>query len=81
MQHRMPTFPQYFLDILNKHVPIKKKYIRVNQNNFITRKLNKAIMKRSELHNIFPTEKSEVSRKAYNIQRNYCVNLLKKTKR
>ena len=59
----------------------KKKYIRANQSNFMTRKLSKAIMKRSKLRNRFLKEKSEASRKAYNIQRNYCVNLLKKTKR
>ena len=59
----------------------KKMYIRANQSNFMTRKLSKAIMKRSKLRNRFLKEKTEASRKAYNIQRNYCVNLLKKTKR
>ena len=59
----------------------KKKYIRANQSNFMTGKLSKAIMKRSKLRNRFLKEKSEASRKAYNIQRNYCVNLLKKTKK
>ena len=59
----------------------KKKYIRANQSNFMTGKLSKAIMKRSKLRNRFLKEKSEASRKAYNIQRNYSVNLLKKTKR
>ena len=59
----------------------KKKFIRANQGNFTTRKLSKAIMKRSKLRNRFLKEKTEASRKAYNIQRNYCVNLLRKTKR
>ena len=59
----------------------KKKYIRANQSNFMTGKLSKAIMKRSKLRNRFLKEKTEASRKAYNIQRKYCVNLLKKTKR
>ena len=47
----------------------------------MTGKLSKAIIKRSKLRNWFLKEKSEASRKACNIQRNYCVNLLKKTKR
>ena len=47
----------------------------------MTEKLSKAIMKRSKLRNRFLKEKREVSRKAYNKQRNYCVNLLRKTKR
>ena len=81
MQHEYQHFLNIFLDILNKHAPIKKKYIRANQSNFMTRKLSKAIMKRSKLRNRFLKEKSETSRKAYNIQRNYCVNLLRKSKR
>ena len=47
----------------------------------MTRKLSKAIMKRYKLRNRSLKEKTEASRKVYNIQRNYCVNLLKKTKR
>ena len=38
-------------------------------------------MKRSKLHNSFLKEKSEVFRKAYTTQRNYRINLLRKTKR
>ena len=38
-------------------------------------------MKKSKLRNRFLKEKTEASRKVYNIQRNYCVNLLKKAKR
>ena len=37
-------------------------------------------MKRSKLRNRFLKEKSEVSRTAYTTQRNYCINLLRKTK-
>ena len=47
----------------------------------MTGKLSKAIMKRYKLHNRFLKEKGEVSRKAYNIQRIYCVNNLEKIKR
>ena len=76
---------QHFLNIfrffLNKHAPVKKKSIRTNKSNFMTRKLSKAFTKRSKLCNRFLKEKSEVSRKAYTTQRNYCVNLLRTTKR
>ena len=58
-------FLNIFLDILNKHAPIKKKYIRANQSNFMTGKFSKAIMKRSKLCNRFPKEKCEASKKAY----------------
>ena len=60
---------------------LKKSISEANQSNFITRKLSKAVMKRSKLRNRIMKEKSEASRKAYNIQRNYCANLLKKSKR
>ena len=73
-------FFNIFSDILNKHALIKKKYIRANQSNFMKEKLSKVIMKRPKLRSRLLKEKSEVSRKAYNIQRNYRVNLLKKTK-
>ena len=61
-QHSIPLF---FLDNLNKHAPIKKRYITANESNFMTRQLSKAIMKRSKLRNRFLKEKSEVSRKGY----------------
>ena len=38
-------------------------------------------MKKSKLRHRLLKEKSEVSRKGYTTQRNYCVNLLTKTKR
>ena len=47
----------------------------------MTGKLSKAIIKRSKLRNRFLKEKTEASRKVCNIQRNYCVKLLKKSKR
>ena len=53
---------------------LSRKSISANQSNFMTRELSKAIMKRSKLHNRFLKEKSEVSRKAYTTQRNYCVH-------
>ena len=47
----------------------------------MTKDLNKAIMKRSKLHNTFLKEKSDSARKAYTSQRNLCVNLSRKTKK
>ena len=50
----------------------------------LRRELSKAIIKRFKLRNTsnrFLKEKSEDSRKAYTTQRDYCVNLLRETKR
>ena len=66
---------------MNKHAPIKKKYLRANQEEFMFKELNKAIMTRSRLHNKHLEEKSSNSKIAYDKQRNYCVNLLRRTKK
>ena len=39
--------------IFNKHVPIKRKYIRVNKAPFMSKDLHRAILKRSKLRNKF----------------------------
>ena len=64
--------------VLEKHAPTKKKYVRANQAPFITKTLNKEIMKRSRLRNKFLNTKSDIDRKAYHKQRNYVVSLLRK---
>ena len=47
----------------------------------MTPNLLRAIMIRSKLHDKFLKEKGEVSGRAYTKQRNYCINLLRKTKK
>ena len=74
-------FLNIFIEILNKHAPMKIKYLRANQGKFMTKDLLKAIMKRSRLRNKFLRDRTEMSRKEYKKQRNFCVNLLKKAKK
>ena len=73
-------FLNIFIEILNKHAPIKKKYLRANQGEFMSKELNKAIMTRSRLRNKYLKDKSADSKIAYDKQRNYWVNLLRRTK-
>ena len=75
------SFTKIFIDTLNKHAPIKKKYILANYANFVTKALRKAIMLRSRLRNIFLKEKSLESKKAYNKQRHICVKMVKRAKK
>ena len=42
-----------FLKKLNKHAPLKKKFLRHNNKPFTTKDLRKQIMIRSKLRNIF----------------------------
>ena len=69
------------IDSLNKHAPLKRKYLRTNHSNFITKELSKAIMQRSKLRNLYlkvrPNENKIRSKK----QRNISVSLLRKAKR
>ena len=77
----LTNFTKIFKDNLNKHAPIKKKLIRENHANFVTKDLRKALMLRSRLQNIFLKERSLESKKAYKKQRNNFVKMVKKAKR
>ena len=74
-------FVSIFMDIFNRHAPLKFKYIRANDNPFMTKQLRKAIMLRSKLHNNFYKDRTMQSHIAYKRQRNVCTSLLKKIKR
>ena len=69
-------FHSKFLYLLGKHAPVKKRYIRANQKNFMNKKLNQAIMVRFKFCNKFLKLKTEENRLAYAKQRSYCVKLL-----
>ena len=69
---------QYTLQrVLDKHASLKKIYIRANQQNFMDKELNQAIMVRSKLRNKYLKSKSETDKQRYNKQRNHCVKLLR----
>ena len=68
------------LFLLNKHAPVKQKFVRGNDGLFMTKKLRKAIMIRSRLKNNYNKIKSDICFKAYKKQRNFCTSLLRKTK-
>ena len=69
------------LQVLNQHAPQKIKFVRVNQMPFMTKQLSKEMMKRSRLRNDFLRNRTEESKILYNRQKNYCVSLLRKSKR
>ena len=74
-------FENIILDTLDRHAPLKKRYIRANNAPFMTKALCKAIMVRSRLRNKSLKLKTIESRKVYKKQRNYCVALLRETKK
>ena len=69
---------QYTLQrVLDKHAPLKKRYVRANQQHFMDKELNQAIMVRSKLRNKYLKSKSEIYKQRYNKQRNYYIKLLR----
>ena len=61
-------------EAIQKHAPIKQRYVRANQAPFVKKTINKEIMERSQLRNKFLNTKSGINRKTYNKQRNLCVS-------
>ena len=78
------SFDEFFKmgrSTLDQHAPQKQKYTRGNHMSFMNKTLSKEIMKRTKLRNKFLKERADKSKKRYTSQRNYCVLLLKKTKK
>ena len=75
------TFFSICSELLDWYAPRKKKFIRGNQAPFWNRELSKEVMKRTRLRNKFLKYKTIEYQEEYNKQRNYCVSLLRKTKR
>ena len=69
------------INVLHKIAPCKKWYVRRNHLPFMNKVLLKVIMVRTKLSNTFFKNISEENKKSYNMQRNYCVSLLQKSKR
>ena len=65
-----PIFEGIYLKVLDIHAPFKQKYVRGNDQPFMTKSLCKAIMVHTKLKNIYDR-----------LPTSYCVQLLNKTKR
>ena len=69
------------MNLLNKHAPMREKYVRANNAPFMSKELSKAIMTRSIFRNKYLKNPTKPNKLNYNKQRNYCVNLLRKERR
>ena len=58
-------FEKVFLDVLNKHTPLKEKVGRANHARYITKTLREAIMKRSYLEKVYFKKKTPDSFKKF----------------
>ena len=75
------VFEKIFLNILNKHAPIKKKYVRANDAPYMTKILRKAIMRRSQLEKKYQDNRNDENKLLYKKQRNFCSKLYKKERK
>ena len=77
----LARFTNFSKMILEKKVPSKERYVRYKQAKFMNKNLQKAIMNGSSLLNRYRVEETEATRSAYKRQINFCVKLLRKTKK
>ena len=73
-------FEEIFMNLLDHHAPLKKKILIANNAPYITKKLRKAIMKRTQLEKINWKTLTENPLKVYKKQKN-CVSRLHKTEK
>ena len=75
------SFETIFNRVLDKHAPIKKKYVRANDKPFMTRALRKAVMLRSRLRNRYNKDQTIENWNKFRKHRNSCVELFRREKR
>ena len=54
-----------FLIVLNKHAPLKKKHLRANHASYVSKSMQKAIMRRSYLEIVYFRKRTDQSLRAY----------------
>ena len=75
------TFEEEFLKVLNKHAPLKKKFIRANHAPYMTKNLRKAIMKRSQLENRYISNSTVENMNKYKKHKHFFSKLYKKERK
>ena len=74
-------FEKVCVRVLNRHAPLKEKYMRANNSPFMNKTLSKAVMNRSRLRNKFLKNPTDENRNNYTKYRNYCTGLFRKEKK
>ena len=77
----LQTYLNVCIRALDVCAPRKTKYVRANNSPFMNKNISKAIMTRTRLSNTFLRNRAPENRIAYNQQRNFCVSLIRETKR
>ena len=75
------SFENVFLNILQRHAPLKTKVVSANHAPYMNRILRNAIMKRSELERKYLKNRANENRIRYKKQKNFCSKLYKKERK
>ena len=75
------AFEAAFDKVLNKHAPLKKKYVRANDVPFMTKALRKAVILRTRLRNKYNQNRIAENWNNFRRQRNLCVKLFRTEKK
>ena len=75
------SFKNVFLNVFNICGPLKTKMPRFKISIFVTKKLRKEMIKKSKLKNNFNKSRNHEGWCKFKTHRNYCVNLLRKSKK
>ena len=73
------SFENVFIDILNRHAPIKKKVIKANHPSYVTKALRKGIMKRFQFKKIFFKKRTQESFKKCKNKKNSAIDYTNKS--
>ena len=73
------SITENFLETIDKHAPLKKKFVRGNQAPFMNRDFQKARCTRTRLKNKYWRDSSTENDLAYKKRRNLCVSIRQKS--
>ena len=79
--NKYQQFESVFLNVLERHAPLKKKTVRANEAPYTSKAARKAIATRSRLENKFHRKRTEDSKRAFKKQKNDCSRLYKKERK
>ena len=72
------SFETTFIEVLNKHAPLRKKFLRANHASHITKTLRKMIMHRSQFETKYLKSKTQNNLKLYKKHKNFGSKLYKR---
>ena len=74
------SFETAFTELLNKHVPFKKKFLKTNHAPYFTKTLRRTLVRKSQRETNYLKTKTQTDLKLYKNHKNVCSKLIQKEK-